>query len=72
MNREIIKIIAQVASMLATAASSLVITLALGVVEMKSWSWGAFFIFLAAVAWITYVLWDHDRKNVKREGKDRD
>ena len=72
MNRGIIKIASQVASILATVASSLVITIALCVIDMESWSWGAFFALIAAVAWITYVLWDHDRKNVKKEGKDRD
>lgn len=67
MNRGIIKTISQVASILATVASSIVITLALGVVEMESWSWGAFFALVAAVAWLTHVLIGYDKKNTRKE-----
>lgn len=65
--KNVLKTLSQVASILATVASCVVVTLALGTVDIEKWSWGAFFVFLAAVAWLTYVLWDFDKKNVKKE-----
>ena len=65
MNKGIIRIISQVASILATVASCVVVTLALGTVDIEKWSWGAFIIFLAAVAWLTHVLIGYDRKERK-------
>lgn len=65
MNKGIITIILQVASILATVASSLVVTIALCVVDIESWSWGMFFIFIMAVAWLTIVLCNFERKGKK-------
>lgn len=67
MIKDIIRIASRVGSIILTVASSLILTLALGVVEVRSWSWGGFFAFMGAVAWITYVMWDYDRKNVRKE-----
>ena len=69
MNKGLITIISQVASILATVASSFVVTIALCVIDIEKWSWGMFFLLIAAVAWLTYVLWDFDKKNVKKERK---
>ena len=69
MDKGFIKTISQIVSIILTVASSVVLMLALGTIDIEKWSWGAFFIFIAAVAWITYVLWDFDRKNTKKERK---
>lgn len=63
--KNVLKTLSQVASILATVASCVVVTLALGTVDIEKWSWGAFFIFLAAVAWLTHVLIGYDRKERK-------
>ena len=69
MNKGLIKTISQIVSIILTVASSLVVTLALGIVELREWSWGGFFAFIAAVAWLTYVMWGYDKKNVKKESR---
>lgn len=66
MNKGIIKMISQVASILATVASCLVVTIALCVIDIESWSWGMFFIFVMAVAWLTIVLCNFERKGNRK------
>ena len=63
MNKELIKTISQIVSIILTVASCLVVTIALCVVEIESWSWGMFFALIGAVAWLTYVMWEYDRKS---------
>lgn len=63
--KNVLKMLSQVASILATVASCVVVTLALCVVEIESWPWGMFFIFVMAVAWLTHVLIGYDRKERK-------
>lgn len=60
-----LKTIRQIASIILTAVSCLVFTAGMCVVEMESWSWGAFFVFIAAVAWLTYVLWGFEKGGKK-------
>lgn len=63
--KNVLKTLSQVASILATVASCVVVTLALGTVDIEKWSWGMFFIFVMAVAWLTHVLIGYDRKEIK-------
>ena len=65
MNKGIIRIISRVASILATVASCVVVTLALCIIDIEGWSWGMFFIFIMAVAWLTIVLCNFERKGKK-------
>ena len=58
----IIKTISHIVSIILTVVSCLVFMTGMCVVEMESWSWGGFFAFMGAVAWITYVMWEYDRK----------
>ena len=65
MNKELIKTISQIVSIILTVASCLVVTIALCVVEIESWSWGMFFIFVMSVAWLTIVICNFERKGKK-------
>ncbi|MBO7250842.1 MAG: hypothetical protein J6V42_06170 [Clostridia bacterium] len=69
MNKGLIKTISQIVSIILTVASSLILTLALGAVELESWSWGGFFALIGAVAWLTYVMWGYDKKNTRKESR---
>lgn len=63
--KNVLKTLLQVASILATVTSSFIVTIALCVVEVESWSWGMFFIFVMSVAWLTIVLCNFERKGRK-------